>query len=518
MGFSYQAGLNTALSVSLIACIACGVGWARRRQPPLLFAVAVPLATFAAAFALANLLWQLDRIDQALIEQEIRNGRLALRFASLLIGGQAVVGAYRLLRRGPDPYPLSAFEAYTRWHEMEARRSQTAYVHQACLYSSVLSVLWMMVVTGRSSIVAVALNWLITFVADDWSILSYFRRRFYIRPPLRYQLQVKAADLVIAALLIVLLGQQAPPWLALAGTVLIVLLFVLAPLSRGLASVYQLLRHGAAGAQPPAPLGAEYRELWERSEKLQDALWQLVLRLKERRRSYGAVVRERDDLADALWRCSTNAGRRGDRAAEPDLVGAGPPFSIFDAIRANDTTRVRELLAKDALLWTAWSPTEGYPLGWAARLGHAEIVEILLEFGANAEGDVDDFPAVATHPEVLTMMTYIGVVQAMVGSADPDPDHPLMEGVRARSPGAVRVLLKAGADPNRRWNGRSPLHYAAHKGFAEIADLLLEAGADPRLRDRDGYDAAQTADRAGHHEIAERLRGALQERLQASKG
>ena len=39
-------------------------------------------------------------------------------------------------------------------------------------------------------------------------------------------------------------------------------------------------------------------------------------------------------------------------------------------------------------------------------------------------------------------------------------------------------LLKAGADPNARGFGQTPLHFAANKGYVEVAKLLLDNGAD----------------------------------------
>jgi ankyrin repeat protein len=52
---------------------------------------------------------------------------------------------------------------------------------------------------------------------------------------------------------------------------------------------------------------------------------------------------------------------------------------------------------------------------------------------------------------------------------------------------AVNWLLAHGANVNGRWSSQgaevTPLHLAAARGHAEMVQLLLRAGADPRIRD-----------------------------------
>jgi ankyrin repeat protein len=75
---------------------------------------------------------------------------------------------------------------------------------------------------------------------------------------------------------------------------------------------------------------------------------------------------------------------------------------------------------------------------------------------------------------------------------------------------AVRWLLDHEADPNAfwpHWDAEvTPLHLAAAQGHAEVVRLLLDAGADPRLRDgkHDG-DAAGWARHFGRPEIVRLL-------------
>ncbi len=54
---------------------------------------------------------------------------------------------------------------------------------------------------------------------------------------------------------------------------------------------------------------------------------------------------------------------------------------------------------------------------------------------------------------------------------------------RSRTPGQVRGALRSGADVDAVVDGRTALHVAAFAGDVALVRALLEAGADPTLRD-----------------------------------
>ena len=74
--------------------------------------------------------------------------------------------------------------------------------------------------------------------------------------------------------------------------------------------------------------------------------------------------------------------------------------------------------------------------------------------------------------------------------------------------GALYVLLNHGADPDarERETGNTALMLAANRARLEEVKLLLQAGADPTLKAKDGWTALAAADMIGDSEIVELLR------------
>jgi ankyrin repeat protein len=73
-------------------------------------------------------------------------------------------------------------------------------------------------------------------------------------------------------------------------------------------------------------------------------------------------------------------------------------------------------------------------------------------------------------------------------------------------PAMVRKRLAADPALANLMDGRtSPLHQAARGGNIEVVKLLLEAGADPLLRDGDGKTASELAAQGGHANVVEVL-------------
>jgi ankyrin repeat protein len=139
----------------------------------------------------------------------------------------------------------------------------------------------------------------------------------------------------------------------------------------------------------------------------------------------------------------------------PDLVDAlleaGAPIDGFDLAALGRADELRERLADDPDLATAWTGDGFTALHYAAFFADAATVRVLLDAGA-------DVAAVARGE--LTV-------------------QPLHSAVAAGALEVCAVLLAHGADPDARHAGYTPLEAALHAGNEPLAGLLLAHGATP---------------------------------------
>lgn len=143
------------------------------------------------------------------------------------------------------------------------------------------------------------------------------------------------------------------------------------------------------------------------------------------------------------------------------------------------------------------------PLHEAAESGHAGIVGMLLEAGAEADAKRSH----GTTPLHQAVDYGHAAIVSVLLEAGADPNAPQNDGVTPlhqavscdrgvsrsqRFPGVeiAETLLAKGADPDASADGgRTPLHWASIAGHAEEARILVKAGADVKAKDEDGNTA-----------------------------
>jgi uncharacterized protein len=173
-------------------------------------------------------------------------------------------------------------------------------------------------------------------------------------------------------------------------------------------------------------------------------------------------------------------GRRED--AERIARERGQP-DVFEAAALGRPERVAAVLDDDPGLARAWTPDGFTALHYAGFFGDVESARSLIAAGA-------DVNAIARNPRLAVA--------------------PIHSAAASRQNETVRALLDAGADPNlRQENGFVALHAAAQHGDRELAELLLERGADPSAATGDGRTAESIARDEGHDELAAHVAAAL---------
>lgn len=140
------------------------------------------------------------------------------------------------------------------------------------------------------------------------------------------------------------------------------------------------------------------------------------------------------------------------------------------------------------------------PLAYAIRNANAAVVNRLLAAGADANAkDVKGRTALMLAAQEQAYLSELLQAGAEVNVQDQDGRTALMYAVKQREEVAddndVKLLLKAGATVDARdIYGRTALMYASwyrRKDCRTAIDALLEAGADSRLKDGNGYTAAR---------------------------
>jgi len=187
---------------------------------------------------------------------------------------------------------------------------------------------------------------------------------------------------------------------------------------------------------------------------------------------------------------------------------------IHNAARAGDLAKVIALLETDPNLATLKDPSSKTALHWAAQSGHSEVVKSLLNKGAQIDAADSrnttplHFAADGGHLDTMRQLMERG---ASLQAKDADGDTPLHYAAVRNHGACVSSLLEKGAQPDAlNFGNQTALHLAAQGGAKDAVAALVKAGAAKELRDnmgrtplvlgvreRGGPEVAQTLIQAG---------------------
>jgi ankyrin repeat protein/Tol biopolymer transport system component len=186
------------------------------------------------------------------------------------------------------------------------------------------------------------------------------------------------------------------------------------------------------------------------------------------------------------------------------LAWAFSAQDIFQVIRNGDVEKLKVLLEKNPALANTPHPFGYYPIHLAALSGRLELVESLIERGADVrvtfrEGTVLHAAIYSGSQDVLELLISKGV-NLDAGSESSGP--PLLLAARLGRSEMAEKLLARGASMNLKDKvGNTALLLAASCGHKPVVELLLEKNGDFNAPNSHGATPLSVAEREGHEEI-----------------
>lgn len=198
---------------------------------------------------------------------------------------------------------------------------------------------------------------------------------------------------------------------------------------------------------------------------------------------------------------------------------------LLDAIMQKDVETVRKILAAGNI---DLEPRSGLhdvnkPLAYAAAYGNLEIVKMLVEAGADLNGQVayGDVPLIkADEHDNDDIIEYLIKKGADVNFPNYYGVTPFFGLCAYGNLELVKLALEHGADINSSYDSQmsdhfgidnfSPFQAAVNYNQPEVVAFLLSHGGDPRAKDFKGRTPIELAESKGHDEIAQLLRKELE--------
>ena len=208
-----------------------------------------------------------------------------------------------------------------------------------------------------------------------------------------------------------------------------------------------------------------------------------------------AVYHDDPELVDVLVRA-------GAKASASNRYGVTP---LWVATINGNTAIVERLLEAGADARAARADNGETTLMIAARAGHTDVMQVLLDHGANVNAVESHrgqtalmWAAAEKHPAAVKLLLEAGADAKARSGTDPAAHEghrhdmvraeltPLMFAIRAGDIETTRVLLDVGDLTETASDGTSLLMLAILNANFELANFLLERGADPNVDDPHG--------------------------------
>ncbi|MCU0969531.1 MAG: ankyrin repeat domain-containing protein [Rubrivivax sp.] len=196
------------------------------------------------------------------------------------------------------------------------------------------------------------------------------------------------------------------------------------------------------------------------------------------------------------------------------VIASFPAFAdayqdFFRALARDDARTVGSLLSR-GFDPNARSEKGQGALHLALQEGSLQVAAALI---AAPSARIDEPNASGETPLMIALLHgHLDAAQALLArgaAVTREGWAPLHYAAAGPEPRAVALMLGRGAPIDARApNGSTALMMAASYGAIDSAEMLLARGADARLRNGEGLDAADFARQAGRDRLAERLRAA----------